>query len=122
VDNTTLRLRPGMTATASIITKARANVLLVPNAALRFKPATAAASSTIASAIVPTRSRRSDTQSQTATRGKGARQTLYVLKDGVASPVTVQTGATDGSLTEVVSGALAPGMLIITGQLASGKN
>ena len=33
-----LLLRPGMTATAEIVTQTDKNVLLVPNAALRFKP------------------------------------------------------------------------------------
>ncbi len=122
VNNAALRLRPGMTATAEIITKARPNVLLVPNAALRFTPSDAnAATKGFASAIVPSRPRRSgDRQSQAATRGKGARQTVYVLEKGAPRAVEIQTGVSDGSLTEVVGGALKPGMQVITGQLASG--
>ncbi len=38
VDNDDLTLRPGMTGTATITTLSRADVLLVPNAALRFVP------------------------------------------------------------------------------------
>ena len=38
VNNDDLTLRPGMTATAEITTATRENVLLVPNAALRFTP------------------------------------------------------------------------------------
>ena len=38
VTNTDFKLKPGMTATISIITAQRTNVLRVPNAALRFKP------------------------------------------------------------------------------------
>jgi len=38
VNNDDLKLRPGMTATASIITSQKTNVLRVPNAALRFRP------------------------------------------------------------------------------------
>ena len=41
VANPTLQLRPGMTATADIVTTDKRNVLLVPNAALRFKPTAA---------------------------------------------------------------------------------
>src|SRR6266496_2171378 len=37
VDNTDLKLRPGMTANATIITAQRTNILYVPNAALRFR-------------------------------------------------------------------------------------
>ena len=40
VDNSDLKLRPGMTASASIITAQRTNVLKIPAAALRFRPAT----------------------------------------------------------------------------------
>src|SRR2546425_632577 len=38
VDNKDLKLRPGMTANATIITAQRTNILYVPNAALRFRP------------------------------------------------------------------------------------
>ena len=97
------------------------DVLLVPNAALRFKPAdAAAATSSFASAIVPSRPRRGGQQGQAAARGKGARQTVYILDKGIAKPVAIQTGVSDGSMTEVTGGALQPGMQVITGQLASG--
>src|SRR6185437_14524470 len=38
VDNTDLKLRPGMTANVSVITAQRTNALKIPNAALRFHP------------------------------------------------------------------------------------
>jgi HlyD family secretion protein len=38
VDNSSLALRPGMTATAVITVNKRDNVVLVPNAAMRFVP------------------------------------------------------------------------------------
>ncbi len=38
VDNDDLVLRPGMTATVNVLTAERKDALLVPNAALRFKP------------------------------------------------------------------------------------
>ncbi len=60
VDNTDLSLRPGMTATATITATQRNDVLLVPNAALRFSPADPnasagppAASGGIVSSLVP---------------------------------------------------------------------
>ena len=43
VDNSKDILRPGMTATAEIVTSEKRDVLLVPNAALRFSPDAAAA-------------------------------------------------------------------------------
>jgi HlyD family secretion protein len=121
VGNATLRLRPGMTATATIITKARADVLLVPNAALRYTPpaAGAAGSSGITSTLTM-RGIRGGHADKTAQKGRGARQTVYVLDKGVPRAVDIQTGASDGTSTEVIGGALRPGMQVITGQLASG--
>ena len=55
VANDDLSLRPGMTATAEIVTLEKDDVLLVPNAALRFTPPTARAqaSSSIMSSLMP---------------------------------------------------------------------
>src|SRR3954469_12554977 len=43
VANQDLKLKPGMTANVTVVTARRENVLTVPNTALRFRPATAAA-------------------------------------------------------------------------------
>lgn len=45
VDNDDLKLRPGMTANATIISAEQDNVLAIPNAALRFKPTDGTAAS-----------------------------------------------------------------------------
>ena len=124
VNNADLRLRPGMTATAEIITKAHAHALLVPNAALRFTPDDAggkgASGSSFASAIVPKRPRgSSDNQIRGAVRGRGATQTVYVLEAGKPRAVAIRTGVSNGTMTEVLSGDLKPGMQVITGRLAS---
>lgn len=124
VNNGDLRLRPGMTATAQIITKARANVLLVPNAALRFTPDEAggksAAGGSIASAIVPRRPRGSgDNQTPGAVRGRGAGQTVYVLDNGKPRAIMIRTGVSNGTMTEVLSGKLKAGEQVITGKLAA---
>ncbi|MDG6746501.1 hypothetical protein QCF01_19105, partial [Staphylococcus aureus] len=41
--------------------------------------------------------------------------------DGKPQPIQIVTGDTDGSVTEVLSGGLKPGMQVITGQLAGGE-
>ncbi|CAN5549803.1 efflux RND transporter periplasmic adaptor subunit [soil metagenome] len=126
VSNADLQLRPGMTATADIVTTQKNDVLLVPNAALRFKPSTAegsAASSSggIAGALVPRRPRSGGGADKSATVGRGGKQTVYIKgTDGTPTPISVTTGETNGSLTEVTGGDLKPGMEVITGQLASG--
>jgi len=110
------KLRPGMTATADIITTEKRGVLLVPNAALRFRP-TSDSSSGIASAFGPPRLRRRAERSVTASRG--AVQSVYVeQEDGTLRQVDVRTGDTDGTMTEVIGGDLRQGMKVVTGELA----
>ena len=126
VANPDQQLRPGMTATAEIVTKSRPNVLLVPNAALRFTPATPQAASTsqggIAGTLVPSRPRRGGGAEKAAGGARTGQQTVYILgDDGKPAPVKVTTGDTDGTVTEVTSGDLKPGMKVITGQLAAGS-
>lgn len=123
VANPTMELRPGMTATADIVTSDKKNVLLVPNAAFRFKPTAAGgdgSSGGIAGSL--TFRPRRDRPERQATLGRGAQQTVYVKgADGQPQAVQVTTGDTNGSVTEVLSGGLKPGMEVITGQLAGGE-
>ncbi|UVO51951.1 efflux RND transporter periplasmic adaptor subunit [Sphingomonas sp. SUN019] len=122
VANPTLQLLPGMTATADIVTSDKRNVLLVPNAALRFKPDTGAAAGQSGGGIAGSltfRPQRGNRPERTATLARGARQTVYVKnEDGTPRAIQVTTGDTNGTQTEVLSGDLKPGMQVITGQLS----
>ena len=126
VANPDLRLRPGMTATADIITSQKDNVLLVPNAALRFVPQTsatpaAAESGGITGALVPRRRRRGRDDNADVASTAGGKATVYVKgENGTPKPIQITTGKSNGTATAVLSGALTPGMRVITGQL-SGK-
>jgi HlyD family secretion protein len=129
VDNRGGQLRPGMTATADIVTSDRPNVLMIPNAALRFTPAAAdgakgkgSGGGGIAGALSFRPPRRGAGSEKTATTGKGngGQQTIYVEgTDGKPQPVKIVTGETNGTMTEVISGGLKPGMQVITGQLST---
>src|SRR5450830_388291 len=103
VDNTDLSLRPGMTATATITATQRNNVLLVPNAALRFTPTTATAGQLakkgIASSLVPSIPRNTTRKSAAAGSSTAAAKQVWVLpKDGKgdAVAVAVTPGISDG--------------------------
>lgn len=123
VANEAFQLRPGMTATADIVTMEKKDVLLVPNAALRFKPQDDSAqgqqaSGGIASALTP-RIRRRGGSSGGANLERGSKQTVYIREaDGSLKPVSVTTGESDGSMTEITGGDLKAGMEVVTGQLA----
>ncbi|WP_423604598.1 efflux RND transporter periplasmic adaptor subunit [Sphingomonas sp. MS122] len=123
VANAQQKLRPGMTATAEIVTLQKNDVLLVPNAALRFTPtdgnAQQAGGGGMAGALVPRRGRRGQTAEKSATITRGARQTVYVKgSDGQPQAIQVTTGDTNGQVTEILSGGLKEGMEVITGQYA----
>jgi HlyD family secretion protein len=117
VDNTDLSLRPGMTATANIVVDEVKDALLVPNAAFRFTPPAATTSSSrsngLLGLLMPSRPSRSQSGNSTVvTNGEGTRA-LYVLKDGAATKIQVEAGATDGTRTAVLSGGLAAGDKVI---------
>lgn len=91
IDNEGLMLRPGMTATASIVTAERSDILLIPNGALRFTPPDVPAPAT-------------------ATDGT---RTVWTLRDGRPIAVAVTAGLTDGLWTEVAEGDIASGMALL---------
>jgi HlyD family secretion protein len=124
VDNADLSLRPGMTATATITATERANVLLVPNTALRFSPsaaqAEAAAKKSAGISLLPSRMPGSNRKSAAASASTATARQVWVLRDGQAVAVAVTPGISDGRMTEITNGALQAGMQVITDQQAAG--
>jgi len=135
LDNSDLKLRPGMTANVSIVTAQQNNALRVPNAALRFRPPDTAPDTNkpaIASAGAPSsggQGARGQGGSGGGQRGNGGgktkgshfTRTIYVLADApsgggkIPKPVQVHSGISDGVFTEIVDG-LKEGDEVITGQ------
>ncbi len=121
VDNSDLTLRPGMTASSTITSTERTNVLLVPNTALRFTPSlpsggAAKSGGGIMTSLMPRMPRGG---SKTAT-GSGPSRQVWVLRNGSAVAVNVTTGISDGRMTEVTAGDLQADMLVITDQRTAG--
>jgi HlyD family secretion protein len=119
VDNGDLLLRPGMTATAEITVEQVSDALLVPNAALRYAPPAPVQarerSGGLIGLIMPGRpgGRRVRT-TVTPSAAERTERTVWVLRAGAPVAVQVQTGATDGSRTAVVSDDLQEGDRLIT--------
>ncbi|MER9632577.1 efflux RND transporter periplasmic adaptor subunit [Mesorhizobium sp. M0296] len=115
VDNSELLLRPGMTATVSVVTKQAKNVLTVPSIAFRYRPAQTADRGWSLTDLFTGRMGRpgGNRQRQAATKPIDGSRTLYVLENGRPHPVNVRVGSTDGELTEIVSG-LEEGAQVIT--------
>ncbi len=119
VDNADLSLRPGMTAVATIVATERVDVLLVPNSALRFSPASSAAKGdtggSILSKMMPRPPRSNTKVAGTDRKGPGTRQ-IWVLRDGQATAMQVNAGLSDGRMTEVSGEGLVLGLPVITDQ------
>jgi HlyD family secretion protein len=122
VDNQDLSLRPGMTATALITTATRKDVLLIPNAALRFTPPTEQSAksegSGLVGAMLPHFPHHRPAQ-RAAKPKQGGTGRVWVLRNGRPVPVDVQTGLTNGQTTEVTGGPLQAGVQVITDTLTT---
>lgn len=126
VDNPEQILMPGMTAYVGIAVAQRKDVLLVPNAALRFKPSNAVAD---APAAKPNgkpdaeRGAKPDGARGGEGGGKPKRDNftgkVYVLDKGTLKAVTVNLGITDNRNTEIVGGELKLGDQIVVGETQS---
>ena len=122
VDNPSLKLMPGMTATASIITASAENVLRVPNSALRFVPADQAAgalaqaqpSASSGAASQKTGGARTPDVGSSDKGGQSVGRVWKQNSDGTLSPVSIRLGMADKSYTEVKE--------VVSGELKEGDN
>jgi len=95
VDNSELKLKPGMTANVTFVAATREGVLTIPTAALRFRPKTA------------------DGKSVEAGKLEAGKKRIYVLNNGKPQPVVITTGIGNDKQTEVTGGDLAEGAEVI---------
>jgi HlyD family secretion protein len=130
VANPELKLKPGMTATATFVYAQKDDVLRVPNAALRFRPppgfggkggssprsagglggrAQAAETAGPAPGAAPAQAGQ-----RRPTSGEGRGRTVWVVRGERPEPVRIVPGISDGSVTEIVSGDLQEGDRVVT--------
>jgi HlyD family secretion protein len=108
VDNSDLKLFPGMTASVKILTDKLVGTLRIPSAALRFRPADAPV--------------KGGGGGGGKGRGGGGSpmSMVYVLGDDLKpKPVRIRLGPSDGNFVAVVGGELKEGDRLITA-IASG--
>ena len=126
VPNPDLALRPNMTANVTIDVAIAADVLRVPNGALRWRPEEKAAGSAASAEERAARSagdrgpagamKQFDRTS--AGKPRKAGQTVYTIAaGGLGQPkaVEIRGGVTDNRFTQVISGELKPGDTVIVG-------
>jgi HlyD family secretion protein len=142
VDNSALKLRPGMTADVSFIVEEHRNVLVVPNAALRFSPpeeiaskydleglvsaetagskphrpwAGSPAAATASDDAAGRHERTSHTGATTRARTERVARRIVWIQDagGDVAPVVVTIGISDGHVTEITDGAVSEGARVV---------
>jgi len=115
VDNPDQILLPGMTAYVNIAVAERKDVLIVPNASLRFKPASATISSPDANQRENNK-KNGGGRSGTKPKRDAFSGKVYVMEKGALKPVSVTLGITDNRNTEIVGGELKEGDQLIVGE------
>ena len=115
VDNTEKILLPGMTAYVNIMITKHDNVMLTPNAALRFKPKqddsqTSSGSSTDAKNHGQHGGKKKPGQEDISS-GK-----VYVIRDGKLTPIRIGLGISDGRITEFTSKDIKLNDQVIVGE------
>ncbi|PKN07958.1 MAG: efflux RND transporter periplasmic adaptor subunit [Deltaproteobacteria bacterium HGW-Deltaproteobacteria-8] len=111
VDNSDLKLKPGMTANVTFITAKKTDALKIPTSSLRFRPKTTEAASD-----------KSGDKASGKSKGAGGKK-IYILKGGKAEPVIVTLGIGNDKETEVTGGELpADAEVIIEAVSNAGKN
>ncbi|WP_156303049.1 efflux RND transporter periplasmic adaptor subunit, partial [Methylogaea oryzae] len=107
VDNQDEALLPGMTAFVNIVVAEKRNVLRLPQAALRYKPAGEA----------PAGGRKEGG----GKKPQGGEKTVYRLQDGQPTAVPVRLGIGDGKFVELTEGSLQEGDNLVAEELQPRK-
>jgi HlyD family secretion protein len=109
-DNSSGKLLPYLTANVQFEMDQRSDVLLVPNAALRWKPQ--------ASQIDPVVNKMALSAESTNTQDRGC---LWVEANGsFVRPLAVVVGVSDGTMTEISGNGVKEGMQVIVGEEGQG--
>jgi len=115
VANPDLVLRPGMTATVSIIANEKKDVLRVPNIALRFK-------ADPADKYLYHYDEEKDQGSGDKEELLNLQQSLWIINDsGQVKRIPIKAGISDGRYTEVLNGSIDKGEKVIVGYLSQWK-
>ncbi len=113
VDNTDLKLKPGMTANVAVEVARRDDCLKLPPAALRFRPKGVGEEA---------KEKRPQAQPEPgkvpgARKGGDKGQRVYALRENKPVPVQIKTGIANNTGIELVEGALKEGDEIIIEQI-----
>jgi HlyD family secretion protein len=107
-DNTNGKLLPYLTANVQFEVDKRSDVLLAPNAALRWTPDAGQVDSAVDKAAI---------SSDSTTQNHG--RLWVVAPGGLVQPLDVTVGASDGTMTEISGNNVKQGMPVVAGEQGS---
>ena len=110
VVDTVPKLRPGMTATVDIKTDTHKDVLYIPIQCVTMKKIPTPGDST----KTEVKKKSKDKSEQKEGNDKDMSEAVFVVKDGVAKIIGVETGISDDTYIEILSG-LDEGMVVVSG-------
>lgn len=115
-DNSNGRLLPYLTANVQFELGRRSNVLLAPNAALRWRPQPALIAPDARAAYATAQKRGAARIEAKGDKVQGERGVLWVADGSFVRPVDVTMGLSDGLLTEIVQGNVPEGLAVVLGE------
>jgi len=113
VDNPDQLLLPGMTAYVNINFAKHDNVLLVPNAALRYRPKNEEMK------LAMKKDKKSDDNKATIKSDGLGSGKVYVLRNNKPEMIKVKTSITNGKYTEIVTSDIKPNEFVITADMST---
>jgi HlyD family secretion protein len=134
VDNSDLKLKPGMTANVTFVYAERADVLRLPSAALRFRPPPGLFDPPQAGgghkkskqSKLDKQARKESAKNEAKTGADEARssprRSVWVLRGATPTPLSVEVGISDGSHVELLAGDLQEGDALVTDASGGGKD
>jgi HlyD family secretion protein len=126
-NNSTGKLKPYETANLQFEVSKRTNVLLVPNAALRWRPQVEQVVPEERDAFAKSMKRKESSGAtaparQDKAQEKPDRATVWVADGNLVRPVKVRIGLSDGFMTEIVKGDLEEGAQLVVGESRPGDD
>jgi HlyD family secretion protein len=116
-DNSSGKLLPYLTTNIQFEVGRRPDALLVPNAALRWRPQDKQVHPDVRSEYITAQRNRKNAAEAKGTSGneRSTKGTVWVEDEGFVRPIRVRTGMSDGNLTEVFSDALTEDSQLVVG-------
>ncbi len=125
-DNSDGKLLPYLTANLLFQIDKHSGVLLVPNAALRWKPAPQQVAPEVRAEYVrsqrKTKTPPGEKPAPSADKEHHDQGTLWVEDNGYVKPVKVRIGLSDGLQTEIVKGDIQEGATVVVGESRADDN